>query len=153
MRLLLVFLCMLMSLSYASAQNTMSLNTTQGINFKFQTPLSLESNQTLTNLLTTQAKSNNSSIYVKMHYFNAPGGWSGSTYPVQLDLSSYSSSSGISSLVTSPITLTSSNQNLFGISKNTRTYTMYYDLIYLAPGYTATAGNYNFTLMFTMTQP
>lgn len=142
---------------YATAQNAtnnLQLYTNTGLNFTCSDPAELENDQTIAGAITlvVRTKSSNCSIYARMSSFLGPSGFVTGTYPIQLDwISDNSPNAG--NLVTSAFTLTSSDQRLFTQSKTSKTYSFNYNLILKAPGYTYPPGHYNFTILFTMTQP
>ena len=150
--LVLVLFC---KLSFAQgAANSITLSKGAAWNFNLNTPAELENNQTISNAftLTIKTKSSNCSVYASISTFSTPSGFYPSYSPLQIEYASTTSLSA-SSIYTSPLTLSTSDQLLFKQSKTSSTYTFNYNMILQAVGYDWYVGTYNFTLTFTMTQP
>ncbi|MBS1771835.1 MAG: hypothetical protein JST82_03170 [Bacteroidetes bacterium] len=151
--LLLSIVC---SIACYSQNSTNNLNVTANTSFNYvcNSISTLENSQTTVGALTVAVKSKSTacSIYAKISSFIGPSGFTTSTYPIQLDYTS-TNASGVSNLISSALTLTSADQRLFSQSKNGATFYYYYNLILTGVGYSYPVGHYNFTIMFTMTQP
>jgi len=136
-----------------SSTDNIALTVSTPWTFTFNTPTLLENDQTITNAftLTVKTKSSNCSVYASISIYSTPSGFSPSYSPLDLQLTSTTSSS--TSATTAAINVTTSNALLFTQSKTTSAYTFKYNMIFRALGYDWYAGNYSYTLTFTMTQP
>lgn len=138
----------------ASNQNYLEVSVNSMCSFTCSTPEHLEQDQTIRNAVSLKFKTKNSdcSIYAKIGTYNYPYGSSFSTLNFSLQHSSNNSSS-VQSLVSAPIRLLQTDQRLFVQPQKSQTFHFNYDAILGPMGYEAPAGQYNFTVVFTMTQP
>lgn len=139
--------------SSANNNNYLDVNLNSNLNFTINQPEELENTQTLTNAirLNFMTKRKNCGIYAKVASYTAPYGADKTNVPLELKHRS-DNSNNVSSLVTTPLHLTTYDQRLFIQPKSKQEYNFYYDLRLMPLGYDYPEGQYNFTLMFTMTQ-
>lgn len=128
-----------------------SLNTT--LNFMVNQPSHFENKQTLINAfrLKFKTKKSNCSVYARVSSYNTPRGANKNTIPLQLDHRNNNSKKVYN--LTRNIHLTNYDQRLFVQKKDNKTLNFNYDLTLLPLGYDYPEGQYNFTILFTMTQP
>ena len=129
-------------------------NVQTNANFMVNKPEDFENAQTNNNAIRLKFKSPNEdcSIYAKISSYTTPNGADRSNIPIELEYRS-DNSNKTSSLVTTPVHLTYNDQRLFVNKKDKKEYQFHYDLRLLPLGYDYPEGQYNFTIMFTMTQP
>lgn len=132
----------------------LEVNTNRGLSFKCTKPEDLEQTQVINNAITLKfkTKKSNCSIHAKVTNYTVPRGGNSSVIPLEL-LYSSSNSSNATNLITQPIQLTRYDQQLFVQPKKSQTFQFRYDLRLKPLGYESPAGRYNFTVLFTMTQP
>lgn len=157
MRFFLLITLLLFPLSSLFAQNSnnyLEVITNTSLNFTCDAPEDLENDQTINNAITLRVRSRNSNctISARLSTYIGPAGFSTTTYPLQLDYTSTNSTRSYN-LNANPITLTTSNLTLFNQYNSNSVFNYYYNLIFKAPGYTYPLGQYNFVILFTMTQP
>ncbi len=157
MRFFLLITLLLFPLSSLFAQNGnnyLEVITNTSLNFTCDAPEDLENDQTINNAITLRVRSRNSNctISAKLNTFLGPSGFSTTTYPLQLDYTSTNSTRAYN-VNTNPVTLTMSNLTLFNQYSSNSIFNYYYNLILKAPGYTYPLGQYNYVILFTMTQP
>lgn len=133
--------------------NYMEVNTNTTLNFVCDGPEDLENDIILSNAITLNLRTKNSDsrVYVKLQSYNAPGGNTGNC-PLKIDWTS-DNSNNVQSLVRDPLQLTNMDQMLFAQPQRSNPLSFQYDLILSALGYDYPAGQYSFTILFTMTQP
>lgn len=148
------FLCFPHIVSGQDKDNYLQIQSNTGWNFVCNSPTTLENDQVITNAFTLRVKSKNKNclIYCRMSSYNVPNGASIVNNPVMIDWTS-DDANQVSNLVTQPLNIKQVDQLLFSMSKSNQVSSFYYDLRLQAPGYEYVPGNYNFTLLFTMTQP
>lgn len=149
-----VFLISAARLNAQSSTNYLQLFTNMGLNFTLNEPSDVENIQTLSNAITLKVRTQtNCSVYARISSYNVPSGFYIVDSPLQLDwVSDNSSTTG--NLVTGAFDLSTFDQRLFTQTKTGgNVYYYNYNLVLQPVGYDYPPGNYNFTLMFTMTQP
>lgn len=134
-------------------QHYLQVNTHQGLNFICSTPAQLENPQTINNALTLTFKSKKKqcSMHVKVSSYNIPRGADRNNVPLELLWTSDNSPNAYN--VVKTMQLSRHDQQLFVQPARSQTYHFRYDLRLKALGYDYPSGHYNYTLMFTMTQP
>lgn len=137
-----------------SNQNYLEVSVNSLCNFTCSMPEHLENEQTINNAVSLKFKTKNSdcSIYAKIGSYSYPYGASFSTLDFRLKYRS-DNSSNVQSLVTNAIRLSQTDQRLFRQPKRSQTFHFYYDAVLGPLGYEAPTGRYDFTVIFTMTQP
>lgn len=135
-------------------QNYLEVNVNSTLSFSCETPEDLENVQTINNAFRLKFKTKNSdcSIYAKVSNFTTPSGGNPSDIPLELQYISDNSSSAYS-LIRTPVKLTNVDQRLFVQPRKSQTFQYYYDLRMAPVGYDFRAGQYSYTITFTMTQP
>lgn len=136
-----------------SNQNYFDVEATSSLHFTVSQPSHFENVQTINNAFKFKFKTKNSNCRVsaKVSNYTVPRGASTNTIPLELHHSSNNSNS-VSSLVYN-LHLTNYDQQLFAQKKANQTFHFSYDLNLLPLGYDYPEGQYNFTILFTMTQP
>ncbi|OSZ78726.1 hypothetical protein CAP35_10905 [Chitinophagaceae bacterium IBVUCB1] len=157
MRIFLLIILLLSPASYMFAQNGnnyLEVITNTTLNFTCDAPEDLENDQTINSAITVRVRSrnNNCTISAKLSTFLGPSGFTTTTYPIQIDYTSTNSTRAYN-INTNPISLTTTNQTLFNQYTSNSVFNYYYNLILKAPGYTYPLGQYNYVILFTMTQP
>jgi len=157
MRLLFIFFLTFYTLQPLLAQNSnnyFQVLTNTGLNFNLDEPNDIENGKTLTNALTLRLKTKNQncSVYARLYNYSAPAGFYPSSSPLYLDWTS-DNSNNAGNLVTTSNSIESYDKLLFTQPKSATVFSYYYNLYLSAVGYDYPPGNYNFTLLFTMTQP
>lgn len=140
-----------------NANNYLQLTVYNGLNFYINDPLDLESAQTIGNALKIRirCRSKTAAIYARLYSYNAPSGFYPSSSPLWLHWSS-DTSPNVSLASTSPISVETYDKLLFTqpkMSNSPSYYEFYYNFQLSGLSYDYPPGNYNFTIMFTMTQP
>lgn len=132
----------------------LEVNTNRSLSFTCTKPEDLEKTQVINNAITLKfkTKKSNCTIFAKVSNYTVPRGGNTSIIPLELQHSS-NNSSNVSSLITRPIQLTRYDQKLFVQPKKSQTFQFRYDLRLMPLGYESPSGRYNFTILFTMTQP
>ncbi len=135
-------------------QNYLEVNVNSTLSFSCETPEDLENVQTINNAFRLKFKTKNSdcSIYAKVSNFTTPSGGNPNDIPLELQYISDNSSSAYS-LIRTPVKLTNVDQRLFVQPRKSQTFQYYYDLRMAPVGYDFRAGQYSYTITFTMTQP
>jgi hypothetical protein len=133
--------------------NFLQVNTNTTLNFLMDEASDLETTQTLQNALSIQVRSKDEhcNISAKISSFTYPFSYVPNTNMVALDWVSDNSNKDFN-LNTGPVTLTSVDQLIFSQKKHPHTFTYTYNLLFYPTGYNMVPGNYNFTILFTMTQ-
>lgn len=134
-------------------QNYLQVNTHQGLNFSCSTPSDLENPQTINSALTLtfKSKKQDCSMHVKVSSYNIPRGADPNDIPLELLWTSDNSQNAVN--VVRTLSLSKYDQQLFAQPAKSQTFHFRYDLRLKALGYDYPSGHYNYTLMFTMTQP
>lgn len=140
-----------------NANNYIQIYTNAGINFTIDEPASLETPQTITNAITIRLRCRKkaSNVYARISNFNVPPGFYATNSPLYLDWTS-DTSPNTSNLSTVPIQLEVYDKLLFTQPKMSQSPSYYqynYALKLDGLSYDYPPGNYNFTILFTMTQP
>lgn len=135
--------------------NYLTLSTNAILSFYLNSPEDLEQTQTIYNALTMSIKtrSRNAMLSARLSFANAPAGVNVNDL---IGLQFVSSNSNNYSLSTpNPIYLNSVDQTLFYQPKHTNNQfkNFNYNLLLKPLGFDVAPGNYNFTLLFTMSQP
>jgi len=154
--LIIIFLTSLRSYAQNS-NNYLQIFANTGLNFTIDDPSAIENDQVLNNAITIRVKSktSNCSIFAKISSFSYPFSYIPINSLIALDWTSDNSNKDYN-LITGAISLQSFDQLLFNQRKmpsSSNFYDYNYNLIFKSPGYSLVPGNYNFTIMFTMTQP
>lgn len=139
---------------WSSNQNYMEVNTNRSLSFTCSKPEHLENKQTLNNAISLKFKTKNSNctVYAKLSQLNKPSSASLSDVKLYLDWTS-DNSKNAASLLRDPVLLTQTDQRLFIQYRSSQTFHFNYDLELGPVGYEAPAGQYSYTILFTMTQP
>lgn len=135
-------------------QNYMEVNTGGVLSFSCNSPEHFENKQIINNAISLKFKTKDSdcSIYAKISQLNTPSSASTSDISLYLDWTS-DNSHDATALQTDPVRLTSTDQRLFVQPKKSQTFHFNYNLELGPLSYDAPAGQYTFTILFTMTQP
>jgi len=160
MRLFLSVLTIILFSVRALAQNSnnyIQIFANTGLNFSITDATNIETDQTLNNAITIRVKSktSNCSVYAKISSYSYPSSYVPTSSLIALDWTGDNSNKDYS-LNQSAILLQPYDQLLFTQRKmpsSSNVYDFYYNLVFKSPGYSLVPGNYNFTIMFTMTQP
>jgi hypothetical protein len=136
-------------------KNYLVLNTNAILSFYLNSPEDLEQTQTIYNALTVSVttRSKNAVLSARLAFANAPAGANVNDLIGLQFASSNSNNYSLSSA--NPIYLTSVDQTLLYQPKHTNNQSknFNYNLLLKPLGFDAAPGNYNFTLLFTMSQP
>jgi hypothetical protein len=136
-------------------KNNLVLNTNAILSFNLNSPEDLEQTRTIYNALTVSIKtrSKNAVVSAKLSFANAPAGANVNDLIGLQFASSNSNNYSLSSV--NPVYLSFVNQTLFYQPKhsNNQFKTFNYNLLLKPVGFDVAPGNYNFTLLFTMSQP
>ena len=137
--------------------NNVEIITNNNLTYWVMSPEHLENSQTISNAIIVRVKSKNSNctIFARLTNLSFPSGFSMPSGFIKLDWS-YDNSNKDYNLVTTPISLETSEKFLFNQKKmpsSVNYYDYYYDLIMTPPAYSMVPGSYSFNLLFTMTQP
>ena len=143
----------------AAAQNSnnyIQVYTNQSLSWSLNTQSEIENDQTIYNAIRIRVKNRSSqrSVYARLYSYSGPPGFSFPGSPLQLDYI-YDNSNYETSLITTPLTLTTTDQRLFTHRRYhaNKVYDFNYSLILKATDWTYAPGNYSFTILFTFTQP
>lgn len=138
----------------AGAKNYLEVEAQTGLNFSVTGPNDFENPQTKTNAikLKFKTKDKDCSVYAKVSDYTTPKGADKSNIPLELELRNDNGKKTMS-LVTTAIQLTNYDQRLFVQPKDKQAFNFFYDLRLQPLGYDYPEGQYNFTILFTMTQP
>lgn len=138
----------------ANKNNYIEVNTLSNLQFSITQPEEFENTQTVHNGIKLQIKTrnSNSSVYAKIADYTTPSGANKNTVPLALK-HRQDNSGNVYGLVTTQLQLTYQDQRLFVQPKANQNFNFFYDLQLLPLGYDYPEGQYNFTIMFTMTQP
>ena len=159
--LLVTLLFMGRNLSYAqpaptgpNSTNYISVATNSVVSKSYITTLDLETAHTFPSALTiqTNSKSYGCKVFARISSYSGPPGYVPTSFPVALLFVLSTGLHVTSQLITSPITLTSTDQQLFAATKHTQ-FDYVYTVILNPFGYSYTPGIYSYTISFTMTQP
>ncbi|HRO43833.1 MAG TPA: hypothetical protein PL009_13435 [Flavipsychrobacter sp.] len=133
--------------------NFLQVNTNTTLSFIMDEPSDIETTQTLQNAISVQVRSkkDDCSISAKLTSFSYPTSYVPSSSMIALDWVSDNSNKDYN-LNTGPISLTTMDQTIFSQKKHPHTFTYNYNLLFYPSGYNMVPGNYNFTILFTMTQ-
>lgn len=134
--------------------NYLEVGVNSSMNFTVSDPSHFENTQTIVNALNLKfnTQKSNCSVYAKVSAYTTPSGADRTTIPIELQ-HRLNDSKNVTNLVTDPIQLTYADQRLFVQPKKNSDFNFYYDLRLKPLGYNYPEGQYNFTLLFTMTQP
>lgn len=137
----------------SNKNNYLEVEQTGNLNFTVNDPEEFEDPQVATSAVRLRLKTQRAAcaVYVRVSSYNVPQGASQSNIPLELDHRT-DNSDNVTSLVRDPLRLSSTDQRLFVQPKSKNTYTYNYDLRLAPVGYQFPPGQYNFTIMFTMTQ-
>lgn len=138
----------------SSSNNYLDVNTQTNLQFSVTQSEQFENVQTVHNAIKIQfkTKNKNADIYAKVTDYSTPPGADRANIPIALKHRQDNSGNAYS-LVTTPLQLTYQDQRLFVQPKSNQAFNFFYDLQLLPLGYDYPEGQYNFTIMFTMTQP
>ena len=158
-KVVIVFFVLLISV-FTKAQNSnnyLQVFTNTGINFLIDDPAALENPQTINGAFTIRVRTKKKTCYVyaRISNYNAPSGFYPASSPLALDWTGDSSPNAFN-ITTAPITLEAYDKLLFSqpkMSNSPSYYQFYYDLKLSGLSYDYPPGNYNFTILFTMTHP
>lgn len=161
-RLIILFLFLLAAGFSASAQNSnnyIEIVSNTSLNWNINTVTETENNQTITGAITIRVKNRTTppsyrSVYVRCSSITGPAGFTIPSIPLQLDYTS-DNSSNESNLITTPLTITTTNQRLFTHARHSSggPYNFNYNLIHTATNWDFPPGTYNYTLTFTFVNP
>ena len=149
-------LFLLLSLSIVSfaqdSRNYLQVNVNTGLNFNINDPNELLTQQVLYNAFKFEIRNRDRdcTVTVKLHSYNTSSGYYPSVSPLQVQHQS-NNSPKISYINTQPVTVSTNDEVLFVKGKNGGKHSFFYNMILAPLGYDFPPGNYNFTLMFTMT--
>jgi hypothetical protein len=137
--------------------NYIDVNTNSILNFTINDAASLENSQTINNAISIRVRSvtNACRVYARLSNFTAPAGFYPSTSPLALDWTS-DTSPNAGSLAKNLISLEVTDKLLFTQPQMFFLYSYYqfnYNLVLQNLSYDYPPGYYNFTILFTMTQP
>lgn len=151
---------MLASATYAqNSNNFMSIISNTSLNWGINTVTETENNQTINGAITIQVKNRTNppatrSVYVRCSSITGPAGFTIPSVPLQIDYTS-DNSPNESNLITTPLTITTTDQRLFTHARHasSNTYSFNYNLIHTATNWAFPPGTYNYTLTFTFVNP
>lgn len=155
---LIIFVCCTYCSYGQNSNNFMEVWSNTSLNWSINTVSEVENNQTITGAITLWVKNRSNpsqrSVYVRVSNFTGPAGFTPPSIPLQLDYVS-DNSSHETNLVTTPFTLTTTNQRLFTHKKHSSnsTYSFNYNIIHTATNWNFPPGTYNYTLTFTFVNP
>ncbi|MCB9046155.1 MAG: hypothetical protein H6550_08435 [Chitinophagales bacterium] len=134
--------------------NYIEVDLQSSINFTVSQPSHFENKQTVSNAIKLKFKSKSSdcTVYAKASNYSTPSGANQNTIPIELEMRS-NNAKKLKNVVSGPLQLTLYDQLLFQQSKDNSTNNFFYDVSLLPLGYDYPEGQYNFTILFTMTQP
>lgn len=134
--------------------NYLEVSNLSNLQFSVMQQEDFENTQTVHNgiKLHIKTRNNNTSLYARITDYTTPAGADKSIIPLALK-HRLDNSGNVNSLVTIPLQLTYQDQRLFMQPKANQAFNFFYDLQLLPLGYDYPEGQYNFTIMFTMTQP
>lgn len=137
----------------SSNNNYMEVTTQTSLQYTVTQPEHFENTQTLQHAVKVhfKTKNKNAVVYAKVADYSTPSGADRSSVPIALKHRQNNSGNAYS-LVTNPLQLTYEDQRLFVQPKANQAFNFFYDLQLLPIGYDYPEGQYNFTIMFTMTQ-
>lgn len=135
-------------------QNYLEVTANTNLSFTCSSPQQLENTQTLPNAISLKfkTKSSDCSVYAKISAFNKPSAANFSDFKLYLDWTNDNSQNAQQKLQ-DPVLLTMTDQRLFVQPKKSQAFHFDYNLQLGAMGYEAPAGQYTYTILFTMTQP
>lgn len=146
----------------ASAQNSnnfISVISNTSLNWAIDTQTEIENDQTISGALTLQVKNRTNppttrSVYVRCSSISGPAGFTIPSVPLKILYTSDNSSNDIN-LVTTALTITTTDQRLFthNAHASNSTYSFNYNLIHTATNWAFPPGTYNYTLTFTFVNP
>jgi hypothetical protein len=124
-----------------------------GLNFVVDQPEDFERTDVKVNAvkLNVRSKKDPCTIYARISSYNTPNGADRSNIPIELQHRSDNSSKAYN-LVTTPVQLTTTDQRLFNQTKNNKELNYYYDVRLMPLGYDYPEGQYNFSILYTMTK-
>ncbi|MBS1588214.1 MAG: hypothetical protein JST52_01240 [Bacteroidetes bacterium] len=139
-----------------NANNSITVFANTSLSFILDDPSKMEQDQTLNNAITIRVASKKKDVTVsaKLAAFTYPFGFVPASNMLQIKWVSDNSNKDYN-LVTNPISLQALDQPLFSQEKmksNVQYYDYIYDFILKSQGYLMIPGNYNFSVLFTMTQ-
>lgn len=134
--------------------NSLEVQAQTTLSFVVNKPADFESTQVKNNALKINltTKKSNCSVFARVSSYTTPLGADKGNIPLELQFRS-DNSSNATSIVTTPIQLTASDKRLFVQPKSSKNFTFQYDLRLMPLGYNYPEGQYNFTILYTMTQP
>lgn len=148
-----ILLQFLVSFAFCQDNNNYILVAGGATNFDLSTAVSLENVQTNSNAIsiTVKSKNTNYDLYAMLYGYSSSNGVVLPSNLLALKLNSVNPSQSANY---NTITLGSSNQLLDqGSTKGNKTVTYMYDLMLNPIGYDYPPGNYNVSILFTLTQP
>lgn len=133
-------------------KNSFEVQANSGLNFTISQPSHFENKQTIFNALKIKfkTKSSNCSVYAKVINYNTPRD---APQDIPLELEHRNNNSKDVYGLAYKVHLSQYDQRLFVQKKDNRNFNFFYDLNLLPLGYDYPEGQYNFTILFTMTQP
>lgn len=137
-----------------SKKNYLEVDVQSGLNFTISGPDDFENAQIKPNAIKLKFMTRDSdcSIYAKVATYTTPNGANKNTIPLELELRSNNGKKAMG-VVTAPLQLTNYDQRLFVQPKDKQAFNFFYDLKLQPLGYDYPEGQYNFNILFTMTQP
>lgn len=134
-------------------KNSFEVQANSGLNFTLSQPSHLEEKQKLINALKVKfkTKSSDCTVYAKVSNYTKPGGAPQNSIPLELEHRNNNSKNVYG--LANKVQLTNYDQRLFVQKKDNQNFNFFYDLNLLPLGYDYPEGQYNFTILFTMTQP
>lgn len=139
---------------YDDKKNYMEVDLQSSINFTVSQPSHFENKQTVSNAVKLKFKTKDSdcSVFAKISNYTTPSGANKNTIPIQIEMRSNDSKKAMN-VSYSAVQLTYADQLLFQNKKENSTNNFFYDVNLMPLGYDYPEGQYNFTILFTMTQP
>ena len=156
--MLLVFSLACASAYSQNSNNFINIVSNTSLNWNINTVTEIENDQTINSAITIRVKNRSSpsyrSVYVRCSSIIGPPGFTIPYIPLQLDHTS-NNSPNESNLITTPLTITTTNQRLFTHARHSSnsTYSFNYNLIHTATNWSFPPGTYNYTLTFTFVNP
>ncbi len=141
-----------------NSNNFISIISNTSLNWNINTQSEIENDQTISGAITIRVKNRSSpayrSVYVRCSSITAPSGFALPYIPLKLDYTS-DNSPYETNLITTPITITTTDQRLFTHTRQSTssTYSFNYNLIHTATNWEFPPGTYNYTLTFTFVNP
>lgn len=135
-------------------KNYMEVNLQSSINFTVSQPTHFENKQTVNNAVKLKFKSKDSdcSVFAKISNYTTPNGADKNTIPIEIQMRS-NDSKKTNYVNYGAVQLTYADKLLFRNSKDNSTNNFFFDVNLMPLGYDYPEGQYNFTILFTMTQP